>query len=175
MFSDYDGIWARAVIMGGFCSHPQMVAAITAECKRYYLNALILSDIEAGAAAVYGAILFRGASYVHDAVDVVVDSMNDQDDRLSHSDVRLLAHASGLALSSRDTSILEPKSLGVILNDYERARSIAIADNRLPEWSGIESNYTAFARYREIIDEVKRATDGDAPLAWIIHEGKKEG
>ena len=73
-------------------------------------------------------------------------------ERFFRNDVSLLAHAAGLALRLRDTSVREPRRLGGVLIYFEKARSIGIADNRLPEWLGIESKYTSFARYREMTD-----------------------
>ena len=163
MFSDFDGIYAEEMHLAGVCSHPQMVAAITVQCTSPYLSALIRTDIEAGAAAVYGAILFRGTTYVDDALDVVSDLIIDPS-HLSRDDLSLLVHASDLGLTIRDTANLDPKNFGITLRNFQEARGVAVEDDRLELGCSIESKYSSFLRYREIIDEIKRATDTNAHL-----------
>jgi hypothetical protein len=41
MFSDLAGTYADDVRVGGICTHPQIIAAITAQCNQSYLPALI--------------------------------------------------------------------------------------------------------------------------------------
>lgn len=163
MFSDLEGTYADDLRDGDICTHPQMVAAITAQCNQHYLSALVDSNIEAGAAAVYGALAFRGTTYVYRALNVVADVILEPAN-LSRDDISLLVHACDLALSARDTTSLDPKTFATALNNFRAARDLAISENRLDVSPAIESKFNTFARYREIIDEIKRATDTNAHL-----------
>lgn len=163
MFSDLEGTYADDVRVGGICTHPQMVAAITVQCNQHYLPALIESNVEAGATAVYGALAFRGTTYVYRALNAVADTILEPAG-LSPLDLGLLTHACDLALSTRDTAGLDPKTFGSARSYFQKVRAAAMEEQRIDLDPNIESKYSSFARYREMIDEIKRATAANAPL-----------
>jgi hypothetical protein len=112
---------------------------------------------------VYGALTFRGTTYVYRALEAVADTILEPAG-LSPLDLGLLTHACDIALSTRDTASLDPKTFGIARSYFRRVRAAAIEGQRIDMDPNIELRYGSFARYREMIDEIKRATVANSPL-----------
>lgn len=157
VFSDHEEIYANSAREAGICGHPQMAAAITAECPEHYLPALIETNIEAGTAAVYGATLMRSINYFCRSLAATSDLLRDSD-TLSNADKALLMYACNAALSARDPSTLDERYYRSSVDDYLRAKQFVVATDEQRDNSVTEQRYPAFSRYKGIIDEIYKAS-----------------
>jgi len=154
--SDFDSTYAKAIATAGVCDHPQIVAAMVATCNRDYICQLLEASPAVGTALVYGGILLRNTEAFIDMLDLVSDQLV-LPSNLDTSHLKLLISASNSALTSRAALDLDPGSFSESVDRFR-----AVSENWLQDQgaAGKDEDCSAFqdfSRYRELLDEIKRA------------------
>ena len=157
IFTDSDGVYAEDVERGELYNHPQIVAAIAAECPTAYVTRLLEAEPEIGCAVVYGTLMVRGTPFFLDILEIATDSILEPGS-LSDREVQLILHAVQAALSSRDVTELEQTSLPPAIERFHAVRTRLNTEKGYDGPGNIEDDFPTFARYRFIVDEVKRST-----------------
>jgi hypothetical protein len=160
---DLECVYAVTVRKSGAIVHPQVVAAISAECSSKYVELLFDADPAIGSVVIYGTLLLRGTQYFLDAVDDASDMILFST-RASRPETQLLIHAVDRALAIRDLSTLEGEFIPERVSRFHSIREGCGAECNVGGREEIEDRFPGFSRLRVAIDVLyKSASAGFDP------------
>jgi len=163
VINDYDGLFVEAVERQGLYTDPQIVGAMVAKCRHEYLQLLLESNPEVGAAVVYGTVVLRGERYFMNAAYFAWDEYVEPSDK-SAPNLPLLKYAVLTGLQARPAA------------ELTKPEAVRFAEKFRQHWSirdcgDIQAQCPEFCRYREIIDKLNHAMITDEFIASELFEG----